>query len=269
MHDSARFRRSQREGHGPRHVHAYWLGLRPYRLVHSLQQSLLEARSRNEVGDTLLLVEHTPVITMGRHASSHHLRLSPVALEQRGIELVATNRGGDVTFHGPGQLVAYPILDLHPDWCSVTRYVQLLADTMICLAHEHGVGAGTIDRYPGVWVDTRTPSSWPGQHKLHSPAKLGAIGVRLSRWITMHGLAMNLHTDLTYFQSIVPCGICEYPVTSLHELTGSHLSPAAAAPRAALILCRLFDASLAPFHDLSRELNLRVDLFQTPAHPVP
>lgn len=172
----------------------------PYARAHALQQSLVEKRIRKEIGDTLLLLEHERVITLGRGAKREHVLSQP-----EGVDLAETGRGGDVTYHGPGQLVAYPIFDLKPDRQDVRRYVRDLGSIMIGLAADYGFDARfeTDAKHIGVWVGDR---------------KLGAIGVRISRWVTMHGFAFNVSTDLRDFDLIVPCGITDRGVTSLQRL---------------------------------------------------
>jgi lipoyl(octanoyl) transferase len=185
------------------------LGVVRYEDGVSRMAELAASREQGLVPDTVLLLEHAPVITLGRSAKVAHVLASREELEQRGIALHETGRGGDVTYHGPGQIVAYPIFDLRPDRCDVRRYVGGLEETMIRVAANHGVRAARRPGFPGVWV---------GRHKI------GAIGVRISRWVTTHGLALNVSTALDAFDLIVPCGIRDAGVTSLARETGNDLT---------------------------------------------
>jgi len=233
-----------------RSIRAVWLGRRHYQPVHVLQAALLEARKQRVVGDTMLLLEHEPVITLGRGAHPENVLLTPEALSARGVDLCRTGRGGDVTYHGPGQLVGYPIIDLSPDRCDVRRFVGDLMQLMISLAAESGIAAGQVQRHVGVWVDRASVDLWPGEDSARDPAKIGAVGVRISRWISMHGFAFNALTDLDAFGVIVPCGIREYGVTSLRALRGEAPSPEQLAPRAAAILCERLGATLESFESV-------------------
>jgi len=233
-----------------RSIRAHWLGRVPYAEALALQERLLAARVSGKVGDTLLLLEHPPVITLGRGADAHHVLACEEERRARGGEYFETGRGGDVTYHGPGQLVAYPIFDLRPDRCDVRRYVRDLGRVMIGLAAEHGVGAGMLElgsHMIGVWVDLDSPHVWlkesdskPGR----SLAKLGAIGVRISRWVTMHGFAFNVSTDLAGFAQIVPCGIRDHSVTSLAALGVRAPSVESGAESAVQHFARTFDAEV-------------------------
>jgi lipoyl(octanoyl) transferase len=218
-----------------------------YADAHALQEKLVEQRAGGAIGDTLLLLEHHPVVTLGRAAKAEHVLASRERLRQLGVDLAETARGGDVTYHGPGQLVAYPIFDLKPDRCDVKRYVRDLARVMIGMAEDHGIEATFIEGDPklvGVWVDETSPAHWRGERSA-KPAKIGAIGVRLSRWITMHGLAFNVSTDLTAFGLIVPCGIPQYGVTSLAALGVAAPTVESAAKTAATRFAQVFDADVA------------------------
>lgn len=226
-----------------------WIGRRRYAAVHELQEQMVEARMAGAIGDTILLLEHAPVVTLGRNAKQENVLFSEDALAAKGVDVHATGRGGDVTYHGPGQLVAYPILDLAPDRCDVRKYVRALAEVMILLLRDHGVEAGTVDGLIGVWADRSAPSAWGGDAWAGEIAKVGAIGVRLSRWITMHGFALNLTTDLQAFEEvIVPCGIRDHGVTSLAALTGR--SPS------------VRDAALGLAGHLARGLSLRIEAIE-------
>jgi len=186
------------------------LGFVPYGEALDLQKTLVEERRAGSVPDLLLLLQHPPVITLGvRRDSRSHVIASDGQLAMHGIDVHEAGRGGDVTYHGPGQIVGYPILDLRPDRCDVHRYVRDLEEVMIRVCADYGVAAHRVDGLTGAWVGT---------------AKIGAIGVRISRWITSHGFAFNVNTRLEDFQLIVPCGIADRGVTSLRQLLGKELS---------------------------------------------
>jgi lipoate-protein ligase B len=185
------------------------LGRRDYASVLALQEQTHAARVQGELPDTLLLVEHAPVITLGRAAKQEHVLATPERLKALGIELHEIGRGGDVTYHGPGQLVVYPILDLKPDRCDVRRYVRDLEQVMLQVAESYGLTPQRIEGMTGAFCDQR---------------KYGALGVRISRWVTMHGIAINVSTDLDAFSLIVPCGLRTTSVTSLSRETGREIS---------------------------------------------
>ena len=247
-------------------ISAYWLGRVAYGAAHELQERVLRARIAQEIGDTILLLEHEPVITLGRGADASHVLLDEAQRGKRGIALHETGRGGDATYHGPGQLVAYPIFDLRPDRCDVRRYVRDLAEVMIALAGTYGVGAGLMPpdpKYIGVWVDRDEPSRWTpleegdAVYPHRNVAKIGAIGVRLSRWCTMHGFAFNVSTRLDDFAAIVPCGIKEYGVATLESLGVTVPTVEAAATASLPHFAARFDAevSLLPATELLSALR--------------
>jgi lipoyl(octanoyl) transferase len=221
----------------PRILGARWLGRQRYGPVLDLQRALFQERQAGTLEDTVLFVEHEAVITMGRVSKPQHLLASRELLRKIGVDLTEVERGGDVTLHAPGQLVCYPIVDLRPDRCDVRRYVNALAESMRRIVNDFGLDAGMVDGMVGLWVDEESRAHWPGQTEAKRIAKIGAIGVRISRWVTMHGYALNLSTDLQKFGLIVPCGISQHPVTSVQALTGQALTVAAAVPRAFEHLC--------------------------------
>jgi len=177
------------------------LGTVPYADALALQTDLVRRRRAGEIPDTLLLLEHPHVITRGSGSHDENVLVSAEERAERGIELFESGRGGDVTYHGPGQLVGYPILDLKPDRCDLHRYLRDLEEVLIGVLADFGLVAGRKEGLTGVWVDDR---------------KLAAIGVRVSSgWITSHGFALNVSTDLAFFGTIVPCGIRDHGVGSI------------------------------------------------------
>ena len=200
-----------------------------------LQTSLVEQRKQGLIPDQLLLLEHPHVITLGVRTGSDrsHVLASDAALAADGVALFETGRGGDVTYHGPGQLVGYPIIDLKPDRCDVHKYVRDLEETLIRAVAEFGISAGRIKGLTGIWTGA------PG-----SEAKLAAIGVRISRWVTSHGFALNVSTDLTRFGLIVPCGISDKGVTSIERLLGHPVAMDEVAGAVAGAFRSVFDAGL-------------------------
>jgi lipoyl(octanoyl) transferase len=235
----------------PRTLKARWLGRQRYQPVLELQRSLFAERQAGAGEDVVLFVEHEAVITLGRGAKLQHLLASKEHLAKVGVDLAEVERGGDVTLHAPGQLVCYPIVDLHPDRCDVRRYVNSLAEAMRGVIAPYGLEAGLVDGLVGLWVDAKQMQSWKGKDQAQSLAKIGAIGVRLSRWVTMHGYALNLSTDLRLFGLIVPCGISEHPVTSVQALTGQAVTVESVIPRAYAELCRVLDACPTGLQDES------------------
>ncbi len=225
-----------------RSLRGVWLGRRPYAEIVALQERLFAERLAGRGQDVVLLLEHEPVVTQGRGAKSEHLLVTRELLAARGIELYPSNRGGDVTLHAPGQLVAYPIVDLNPDRRDVRRYVRSLTETMRRLAAELGLTTGAHPDHIGLWADRRHPERYTTSAEAAEPVKIGAIGVRLSRWVTMHGFALNLVNDLALYDFIVPCGIRELGVASVASLGGRALTPAELAPRALATLADVFEA---------------------------
>jgi lipoyl(octanoyl) transferase len=191
-----------------------------------LQARLVAERQGQAIPDTLLLLEHEPVVTLGRNARRENLLLPEDELRRRGVGVFETGRGGDVTYHGPGQVVGYPILDLAPDRRDVHRYVRDLEEVMIRACADYGIAAGRVPGLTGTWV---------------GPDKIGAIGVRIARWVTSHGFAFNVGTDLSAFALIVPCGIRERGVTSLERLLGRPVTVEEAMDRLTLHFAAVFN----------------------------
>ena len=182
------------------------LGLVPYADGLELQRQLVEDRKADRIPDTLLLLQHPHVLTIGvKKDGRSHILASPDRLTSLGVDVFETGRGGDVTYHGPGQLVGYPIVDLNPARRDVHRYVRDLEEVMIRVCADYGLEAGRVKGFSGAWIGDE---------------KIGAIGVRISRWITSHGVAFNVTTDVDYFNLIVPCGIADKGVTSLASQLG-------------------------------------------------
>jgi lipoyl(octanoyl) transferase len=204
------------------------LGVVPYAAALDMQRALVEERRAGRVPDLLLLLEHPHVITLGvkLDAARSHLLATSELLAERQVEVHESGRGGDITYHGPGQLVGYPIVDLRPDRCDVHKYVRDLEEVMIRAAGDFGITAGRVHGLTGAWV---------------SADKLGAIGVRISRWITSHGFAFNVTTNLEYFNLIVPCGITSGGVTSLSRIAGRPISVADAQGAIVCHFANVFD----------------------------
>jgi lipoyl(octanoyl) transferase len=191
------------------------LGVMEYAEARAMQLAIVQERYGGAVPDTLLLLQHPPVITLGIKGDGgrSNILASGDRLAALGVDVHEAGRGGDVTYHGPGQIVGYPIVDLRPDRCDVHRYVRDIEEVMIRVCADYGLAAGRIKGMTGTWVN-------PGTGE---PAKIGAIGVRISRWITSHGFAFNVSTRLDHFNLIVPCGLAGRSVTSLEQATGKRL----------------------------------------------
>jgi lipoyl(octanoyl) transferase len=199
----------------------------PYADALALQRALVEDRYAGRTGDVLLLVEHPHVLTLGVRGDGgrSHILITDEQLAARGIDVVPTGRGGDITYHGPGQIVGYPIIDLKPDRQDVHRYVRDLEEVLIRTSADYGIPAGRVEGLTGVWVGRE---------------KLAAIGVRIARWVTSHGFALNVTTDLDYFGLIVPCGIADRGVTSLDRLVGRAVDRREVEERIVSRFCEVF-----------------------------
>ena len=221
------------------------LGLIAYPEATALQQRLVDARKSETIPAVLLLCEHPHVITLGRNANRSHLLASEHVLQQKNVELHTTNRGGDVTYHGPGQLVGYPILHLDKIKRDVGWYVRTLEEAMIRASADFGVTAYRVPGKTGIWTEAEPEEE-----------KLAAIGVHLSRWVTSHGFAYNVSTDLRYFDLIVPCGIADRKATSLEKLLERAVRLDEVKPRLAHHLARLL--SLDPYTGSREELESKL-----------
>jgi lipoyl(octanoyl) transferase len=215
------------------------LGTLDYATGLRLQQQLVSLRKEEKIGDVLLLLEHSPVITLGRNAKAANVIASPELLAQRGVELFECDRGGDVTFHGPGQIVGYPIFDLRgftkPDGkrLGVVEFVRRLEEVLIRACADFAIPTKRVPGLTGVWTDAGTSTDHaaaaasavrPSEARPSKPeAKIAAVGVHISRFVTSHGFALNVNTDLSYFNLIIPCGITTKPVTSMQRELGKPL----------------------------------------------
>jgi lipoyl(octanoyl) transferase len=210
------------------------LGLIPYADAWELQKRIVAARKAGAIEDVLLFCEHPHVITLGRSGNRAHLLASEIILRQKGVEYFETTRGGDITYHGPGQIVGYPILNLSAIRRDVVWYVRTLEEAMIRTTADLGIAARRESGKTGVWVDAQeriaTQSPRSAQRTEETAEKLAAIGVHISRWVTSHGFAYNVSTDLRYFELIVPCGIASRKATSLEKLLQRNVSLAEIKP---------------------------------------
>ncbi len=205
--------------------HVERLGLVDYADGLRLQRERVAARKADLIPDTLLLLEHPHVYTLGRNAKKDNLLLSVEQLTMRGVQVFEIDRGGDVTYHGPGQLVGYPILDLTQHRRDISWYMRSLEEVLIRVARDYGIEAGRLAGAPGVWVGNN---------------KLAAMGVHISRWVTSHGFAFNINTDLRYFDWIVPCGLRDKGVTSLQKLLGRRIEMDEVAEKVVLHFGKVF-----------------------------
>src|ERR1700722_4376066 len=230
------------------------LGLISYAAAYALQQQVVAARKREDLHDMLLLCEHPHVITLGRNGKTANLRASDRLLAQMNVDFCETDRGGDITYHGPGQIVGYPILDLTEHRRDVRWYVQLLEEMMIRTSAEFGIAARRVEGRHGLWVDTAADQE----------EKLAAIGVHLSRWVTSHGFAYNVSTDLRYFDLIVPCGIPGKRATSLERLLNHGVSLDEVKPKLTTHFGDIFDREI-----ISMSRSQLSALLERPSQPGP
>ncbi len=224
------------------------LGRMPYREAWAHQRALAEQRKAGLIDDTLLCVEHAPVVTIGRDGKTDSLRLAPAEYAARGIELVESDRGGDATYHGPGQAVVYAIIDLKPDCKDIRKYVRRMEQAMIDTCADYGLPATRYSGEPGVWLQ----DPW---------RKIAAIGARVSRWVTHHGVAFNVQPDFEHFATIVPCGIADKGVTGLARELGHAVPLSEVYDRIARHIAAQFGRDLHP--------AVGIDVLQRGLDPVP
>ena len=234
-------------------IYVLQLGLIDYATAFELQRSLVELRKRGEIGDVLLLLEHTPVITLGRNTKAEHVLASRQQLAAQGVEVFECDRGGDVTYHGPGQLVGYPIFDLRGFTPKVgaVEFVRRLEEVLIRTCADFGIAARRVAGRTGVWTE-------------QSDAKVAAIGVHISRGVTSHGFALNISTDLEAFELIVPCGIADKSVTSLRRELGNAPALDKAAGSAARNFGAVFESQVLWVENLEALLGRRTGVPMKP-----
>jgi lipoate-protein ligase B len=208
----------------------------PYADALALQHRLVDARKRGALNDTLLLLEHPAVFTLGRNAKDENILVSREFLQQQGIDVFRVERGGDVTYHGPGQLVGYPILDLHNYRLDVGWFVRSIEEMLIRALGDFGIRVKRIEKLVGVWIDQASP--------VQPEAKLVQIGARIEQWITYHGFALNVDPNLAHFELIVPCGISDKAVTSMARVLNRPVDPDAVRERVAARFGEVFGAEL-------------------------
>lgn len=201
-------------------VQTIWLGRMAYAGAMELQRELYARRVNDEIGDVVLFLEHEPVITLGRRADETHVLLDADQLSDLGVEVSETDRGGEATYHGPGQLVGYPIIGMRERGLGPVKYVRLLERVIIETLSEFGIAAHLVDGETGVWVE-----GIPGEKRVEGinpkGKKIAALGVRISSGVSMHGFALNVATDLSMFQNIIPCGMPELPASSIEDQIGN------------------------------------------------
>ena len=253
------------------------MGLIGYAEAYALQKRIVAARKADAIEDVLLLCEHPHVITQGRNGKRDHLLAGENVLRQKGVEFHETSRGGDVTYHGPGQIVVYPILNLAAIRRDVVRYVRMLEEVMIRASADFGVAAIREPGKTGIWVAPNVAAAAcpdpVGDHRGRladsAPQKLGAIGIHISRWVTSHGFAYNVSTDLRFFDLIVPCGIADRKATSLEKLLSRKVDSPEAAARLKKHFAEVFGIEIqaaAPEHLL--EILRKAELSANAAPPV-
>ena len=231
-----------------RHIHFRDLGLIDYATAWELQTRLFKETIDKKIAnrskpdneqltteDHLLFCEHPHVYTLGKSGKQSHLLLNEQGLRENGVQFFPIDRGGDITYHGPGQIVGYPIFDLDHHFTDIHRYLRSLEEAVIGTLEAYGIKAGRIDGLTGVWLDWTNPAK---------ARKICAFGIRASRWVTMHGFAFNVNTDLSYFGNIVPCGIADKGVTSMATELGGEVDIEAVKKRLRLEIADLFDAEL-------------------------
>ena len=259
------------------------LGFIGYEEAYALQKRVVAARKADAIGDVLLLCEHPHVITLGRSGKRENLLASDRVLAQKGVEFHTTNRGGDITYHGPGQIVGYPVIQLAAIRRDVVWYVRMLEEVMIRTCADFGVAAGREEGKTGAWIEPAQPQN--AEEKKDAPQraqssrslqkpeaggaaeKIGAIGVHISRWVTSHGFAFNVATDLRYFDLIVPCGIAERKATSLEKVLGRAVGRNEAAPRIVEHFGAVFGRE--PRQTTREELFAALEKFEQPPVAIP
>lgn len=224
-------------------IELYDLGRAPYQpvwdLQHKVQQEIIKEKKADRVGefdgtrkkDVFLFVEHPHVYTLGKSGAEENMLRSMAELQNWDAEFVKIDRGGDITYHGPGQIVGYPILDLDRHFTDIHKYLRYLEEVLIRVCSDYGFKAGRIEGLTGVWIGNE---------------KIAALGIRCSRWVTMHGFALNVNTNISYFENIVPCGIQGKAVTSLQKLTGRVIDANEVKQRIIFHFENVFDVSVQP-----------------------